>query len=84
MQESSNKYKQRVDLKRRDKQFQVGDLVMVHLMKEIFPTKTYNKLKMKRIGPCKIVRNFLAKGLEYHQFFNVANLYPCMVKGICT
>jgi len=71
-------------MKIREKEFQVGDLVMVYLRKEIFPAKTDNKLNMKKIGPCRIVRKFsangyeieLPEGIEISPIFNVVDLYP--------
>ena len=81
---NNQKYKQRVDLKRREVNFEVGNLFLVHLRKERFPRGEYNKIKMKKIGPCKILRIFFAnayelgfaKGIRISPIFNVVDLYP--------
>ena len=70
-------------MKRREVNFQVGDLVMADLRKERFPKGTYNNLKLNKIGPCKILRKFSANAyelelsfdLEISQNLNVSDLY---------
>jgi hypothetical protein len=83
IQDSNQKYTDKVDQKRREVQFEVGDEVLSHLRKERFPRGTYNKFKMKKIGPCKILIKFAANAYEIElldnvvisSIFNVAYLY---------
>lgn len=67
-------------MKRRENNFEVGDMVLAHLRKETFPSHAYNR---KKIGPCKIIKKFspnayeleLPKGLEISPIFDVLDLY---------
>jgi hypothetical protein len=81
---SNQEYKHREDKHWREIMIEVGDLVLAHLVKERFPRGMYNKMKMKKIGPCKILRKFeanayeigLSDGVGISPIFNVADLYP--------
>jgi hypothetical protein len=88
MHSSSQEYKRRADQHWRELQFEVGDLILAHLRKERFPRGTYNKLKMKTIGPCKVMKKFgenayeieLPDGIRISLIFNISDLYPYKVE----
>ena len=57
---------------------------MVHLKKEKNSIGTYSKLKMKKFGPCKILRKFdsgnayeveLPNEMDISPIFNISDLY---------
>ena len=89
LQNSSQEYKRRADQHQRQLQFEVGDLVLAHLRKERFPRGTYNKLKMKKIGRCKILIKFdenayqieMLEDVGISPIFNVSNMYPYRMDG---
>ena len=64
-------------------EFQVGDLVIVHLRNERFSIGAYNKLKMKKFGPCKIMKKHDSEnayevefpdGIHISPIFNIVDL----------
>jgi hypothetical protein len=83
-------YKHRVDQHWRNIEFEVGDQVLTHLKKDRFSRGTYNKLKLKNIGPCKILRIFgedayeieLPENMGISPIFNIADMYPYKEYGI--
>ena len=58
IQDNTQKLKAKVDEKRKNVQFFVGDYVMIHLNKERLQKGVPTKLRMKRIGPCKILEKY--------------------------
>ena len=87
LQQSNTSYKAIEDTKRRENSYEVGDLVLPYLKRDIFPKGEYNKLKMKKIGPYMIVRKFSANvyelenptGVGISPIFNVEYLYPYVI-----
>ena len=78
----TSSYKQAVDARRQPRAFEEGQLVWVYLRKEKFPSRRYNKLNERRIGPYKILRKInenayrvdLPLGIHTHPTFNIQDL----------
>jgi hypothetical protein len=81
---SNQEYKNRVDQCKRELQFEVEYLVLMHIRKQRFPRGTYKKLKMKKIRSCNILWKFEANDYEIElsnnvgisPIFNIAYMYP--------
>ena len=65
---------------------------MTYIIKERFPKGTYNKLRVKKIGPCIILRKFYANAyeielpsdLQISPIFNVLDIYSFKGSGVLT
>ncbi|PKU68484.1 RNA-directed DNA polymerase [Dendrobium catenatum] len=80
--DSNAGYKAAVDIHRRQQIFEPGDLVMVRMRKERFPTGTYSKLSPRKLGPVPILRRIndnaytveLPPHIHTSATFNVADI----------
>jgi len=83
LESSNSKYKQLADAHRRHQVFSPGDLVMLRVRRERFPTGTYTKLSPRKIGPFPISRKIndnayvidLPSHIQTSSTFNVADIY---------
>ena len=90
LQKSNTKYKMKADLKRREKNYEVGYLVLDYIRKERFPKGEYNKFKLKKIESCRILRKVSTNAYELEMptrvgispIFNVADIYPFITDDI--
>ena len=48
----------------REKNYEVGDLVLSHLRNERLPKGEYNNMKMKKVGTFRILRKLSANAYE--------------------
>jgi hypothetical protein len=87
IEEMTKKYEKRVNKGRRKMLFEPGDMVWVHLLKEIFPKQRKSKLQPRVDGPFKVLRkiNDIAYEIDLpdtygvSSSFNVADHYPFFV-----
>ena len=81
----------KADLKRREKNYEVVELGLAYLRKERLPKWDYKKLKLKKIGPFRILRNFSANaykremlaGVGISPIFNVVDIHPFTKDDTC-
>ena len=56
LEKSNARYKAAADKRKREKIFEERDMIMVYLRKERIHDESYNKLKLRKYGPFRIVR----------------------------
>ncbi|KAK0592515.1 hypothetical protein LWI29_020549 [Acer saccharum] len=75
-------YARHANLKKRDQQFDIGDLVMIRLRSERFPPGSYSKLHARRAGPFQVLKKLgpnayvidLPSNYTINPIFNVEDL----------
>ena len=75
LEQSNQKYKEKVDKSRRYYDFQVGDEVMVHLKKGRFPVGTYIKSNSKKFDSGNAYEVELPNDMDISHIFNVVDLH---------
>ena len=82
MLEPTQRLKAKMDERRKEVQFQIGDFVMVHLNKARMQQGMPTKLQMRRVGPCKVLAKYgenaykvdLPSDLAISPVFNIVDL----------
>lgn len=82
--ESNNHYKVKVDVHRRQKVFNLGNLVMIRLRKKRFSSRTYSKLSPMKLGHFAIAKHIndntyvinLLSNVYASSTFNISDIYP--------
>ncbi|KAI9157827.1 hypothetical protein LWI28_028681 [Acer negundo] len=89
LEQSTKNYKLSADKKRRQVDFEVGDLVWFVLTKDRFPVGEYNKLAAKKIGPLEVLEKInsnayrvrLPSHIRTADVFNVKHLVPYVAES---
>jgi hypothetical protein len=71
------KYKAHADKKRRQLDFNIGELVWVYLSKDHYPRGDYNKLTRRKFGPYPILEKFgeNAYRVELPEDMHISNVF---------
>lgn len=73
LKENNHKYKQRSNSTKREVNFEVWDMVLENMRKEIFPRGEYKNIKMNKIIPCIIIKTILQMPMNQIQLWSQAS-----------